>query len=407
MKAVSSERIDNELQKGGGVSIVDLVDGIIEYAYHSRASDVHIAPSEKVLRLRVRIDGVLKTTHELPKTIYSEIVSRIKVLTNLRTDEHQAPQDGRFRVTLPEIGFVDIRASIVPTYHGENVVLRLLTDNAEDHTLESLGYFKKEREKLEKAIQKPNGMVLVTGPTGSGKTTTLYTLMKMLNKDDVSLITIEDPIEYAIDGITQIQTNPDRGLTFSSGLRSILRQDPDLIMVGEIRDTETAGIAVNSALTGHLLLSTLHTSNSVTTLPRLLDMGIEPYLVASTVNVIIAQRLVRRNCPSCSKAHNITAAEKNSLRGSIPDEALDELTTQKIGEGCEECNETGFLERVSLNEVLTVDDNIREAILNKASAATLKQLAISGGMVPMLEDGCRKVQSGDTTIAEVLRVINE
>jgi len=400
-------RIDEELKKESGLSIVDLVDAIISYAYHSRSSDIHIDPEEDCIKLRIRIDGVLKTTHTLPKTIYSEIVSRIKVLANLRTDEHQAPQDGRFRVTLPEIGFVDIRVSIVPTYHGENVVLRLLTDNEEQHTLKSLGYLEGEEKKILSAISRPYGMILVTGPTGSGKTTTLYTLMKMLNKDDVSLITIEDPIEYSIEGITQIQTNPGRGLTFSTGLRSILRQDPDLIMVGEIRDSETAGIAVNTALTGHLILSTLHTNDAVTTLPRLLDMGVEPYLVASTVNLLIGQRLLRKNCVHCAKDVPVTDAERDSLKNIIPEKALTVLTRQRAGTGCKKCNDTGFLGRTSINEVLVVDEGVREAILKKESGAALKRLAIEGGMTPMLEDGCRKVQNGDTTIAEVLRVINE
>jgi type II secretory ATPase GspE/PulE/Tfp pilus assembly ATPase PilB-like protein len=401
------ERMDKELKNTSNLSIVDLIDAIISYAYQFRTSDIHIDPGENELRLRIRIDGVLNTTHTLPKNIHSEIVSRIKVLAKLRTDEHQSPQDGRFRVPFPDNGFVDIRVSIVPTYHGENVVMRLLTDNDEEYSLKALGYLKAEEEKLVKAIKRPNGMILVTGPTGSGKTTTLYTLMKMLNTNDISLITIEDPIEYSIKGITQIQTNSNRGLTFSSGLRSVLRQDPDIIMVGEIRDAETAGIAINSALTGHLLLSTLHTSDSATTLPRLLDMGIEPYLVASTMSVILAQRLVRKNCSHCSTENLLTDAEKNSLRDIIPDKVLEALTKQSTGAGCEKCNNTGFLGRTSLNEVLTVNDDIREAILNKASSTVIRRLAIESGMVPILIDGCRKIERGETTIAEVLRVVSD
>lgn len=262
-------------------------------------------------------------------------------------------------------------------------------------------------KKILKAISRPHGMILVTGPTGSGKTTTLYTFLKMLKSDDVSIITIEDPIEYAITGITQIQANPGRGLTFANGLRSILRQDPDLIMVGEIRDKETAGIAVNTALTGHLLFSTLHTSDAVTTLPRLHDMGIESYLVASTVHLIIGQRLLRKNCDKCKKAVPVTAAELKSLGEIVAPEALSGLTHQNIGQGCEVCNKTGFSGRISINEVLVVNEPLREAILERKSTTVLKKLAVENGMTPMLTDGFAKVKDGVTSIEEVLRVVHE
>jgi len=402
-----STRINEELEKGRNLSIVELVNAIVAHAYELHASDVHIDPGQTTVKLRLRIDGVLHTTHVLPKHIYDEIVSRVKVLSNLRTDEHQAAQDGRFRIALSEEEHVDIRVSIVPTYYGENIVLRLLTDNKDQFTLEALGYRPEECRKILKAIKRPHGMILITGPTGSGKTTTLYTFLKMLNKDDVSIITIEDPIEYSISGITQIQTNQGRGLTFASGLRSILRQDPDLIMVGEIRDSETAGIAVNTALTGHLIFSTLHTSDAVTTLPRLHDMGIESYLIASTVNLLIGQRLLRKNCSKCSIEKPITEAEKIALRELLPEHLLATITKQKVGKGCEHCNQSGFHGRLSLNEVLVIDEAMREAILKKESSATLKRLAVQGGMTPMLEDGCLKVIAGDTTIDEVLRVIHE
>ena len=403
----AQERLETELRQGV-ISIVDVVDALIAAAHEAGASDVHIDPTEQEVAVRMRIDGVLKTTNTLPKTMYAEVISRIKILANLRTDEHQAAQDGRFRATLDDgAQFVDVRVSIVPTYHGENVVLRLLTDNKEQYSLEMLGYREPERKKIERALKRPHGMILVTGPTGSGKTTTLYTFLKMLNDDDTSIITIEDPIEYAIGGITQIQTNSGRGLSFASGLRSILRQDPDLIMVGEIRDTETAGIAVNTALTGHLLFSTLHTSDAVTTLPRLHDMGIESYLVASTVNLLIGQRIVRKNCPKCSKKQKVTDAERESLREIVPADALEGLAEQTVGTGCAACNQTGFAGRLSINEVLEINDEIREAILTRQSTGTLKKLAKENGMTPMLEDGFLKVKSGDTTIDEVVRVIHE
>ncbi len=404
----NAERVVEELQKESGLSIVELVDAIIAHAHEAKASDIHIDPREDEILIRFRIDGVLQNMYPIPRSNYNEVICRIKVLANLRIDEQQAAQDGRFRMILDGgKGHIDLRVSIVPTYYGENVVLRLLTDNADFQALEALGYNEKQREKIMSAIKRPHGMILVTGPTGSGKTTTLYTFLKMLNDDDTSLITIEDPIEYALPGITQIQTNPGRGLTFASGLRSILRQDPDLIMVGEIRDHETAGIAVNTALTGHLLFSTLHTSDAVTTLPRLRDMGIESYLIASTVNLLIGQRLLRRNCKKCTETNKITDSEKKSLEEVIPTKLLEELSDQKVGKGCEDCSFTGFAGRISINEVLEVNEPIREAILNKASGVTLKKLAVENGMTPMLEDGVNKVKNGNTTLEEVLRVIHE
>ena len=296
------EKVKKELQKGPDVSIIHLVDYLVEKAQISRASDIHIDPSQDTVRIRLRIDGVLQNVFDFPKNIHGEVISRIKVLARLRTDEHQATQDGRFRHQFSNAqDFVDIRVSIAPTYHGENCVMRLLSDKAENFDLESLGFSESDQKKITDALKKPYGMILATGPTGSGKTTTLYTIIKMLNSPEVSIITIEDPIEYAVNDIEQIQVNPRTSLTFANGLRSILRQDPNIIMVGEIRDAETANIAVNTALTGHLLLSTLHTNDSATTLPRLLDMGIETYLVASTVSIAIGQRLVRKICDHCKE----------------------------------------------------------------------------------------------------------
>lgn len=402
------DKVEQELEKGADTSIINLIDALIEKAHSSRVSDIHIDPLVKKVRIRFRIDGVLQDAYTFPKEINNEIISRIKVLSKLRTDEHQATQDGRFRYTFPVSGkFVDFRVSIVPTYHGENAVLRLLSDKAEHQTLEDLGFNESDVEKIESAMKKSNGMILSTGPTGSGKTTTLYTLIKMLNSPEVSIITIEDPIEYAVDDIEQIQVNAKSGLTFANGLRSILRQDPNIIMVGEIRDAETAGIAVNTALTGHLLLSTLHTNDAATTLPRLLDMGIEEYLVASTVSIAIGQRLVRKICDKCKEKIKITEAQRKALAKTHHANLLADTETVYKGKGCNECNGSGFSGRICINEVLVADNEIREAILRKASSNEIRNIAIKNGMTTMFEDGFKKARDGKTTIEEVLRVIHE
>lgn len=402
------QTVEQELAKGANLSIISLVDCLIEKAQRSGASDIHIVPSSAGVRVRLRIDGVLQESYIFPKEIHSEVVSRIKVIAGLRTDEHQSTQDGRFRLVFPgSEEYVDIRVSIAPTYHGENVVMRLLSDKAENFTLEMLGFSKSDQTKISKAIHNQNGMILATGPTGSGKTTTLYTLIKMLNNSEVSIVTLEDPIEYAVEGIEQIQVNHHTGLTFANGLRSILRQDPDIIMVGEIRDAETASISVNTALTGHLLLSTLHTNDAATTLPRLMEMKIEPYLVSSTVNIAIGQRLVRRICKKCKEAVTVSADVKKSLSALPLREPLKEGQTVHKGRGCEECNQSGYRGRISINEVLVADPEIREAILNKASSADIKKIALKNGMTTMLDDGFDKIGAGETTIEEVLRVVHD
>ena len=399
-------KIKDELSRGPQVSIINLVNHLVEYSYDARASDIHIDPAEKDVKVRLRIDGILVEALVLPKNIHSEIISRIKILSGLRTDEHQAAQDGRFRLVIDNSP-LDIRVSIIPTYHGENVVLRLLSDKAQAFTLETLGFTKHNQTKILHALKRPYGMILATGPTGSGKTTTLYTLIKMLNKPETSIVTIEDPVEYAVDNIEQIQVNPRTGLTFAHGLRSILRQDPNIIMVGEIRDSETAGIATNVALTGHLLLSTIHTNDPATTLPRLLDMGIEAYLVASTVNIAIGQRLLRRICENCKRVKKFSSVEIKSLTESIPAGIIKQYKTFYEGVGCEECNHTGYKGRVPIHEVLEVDSDIRTAVLKKASASQIKEIAIDNGMVPMGQDGLRKAAEGLTTVAEVLRISHE
>ncbi len=407
MTAVSlyTTKIEKELEKGAHISIINLIDSLIGHAQSVRASDIHIDSKDKSMRIRFRIDGVLKQVYSFPKELQSEIISRIKILSHLRTDEHQATQDGRFRIDLMDIGDVDIRVAITPSYYGESAVLRLLADKAAPLTLDSLGFGKENKAKILDAIKRPYGMILATGPTGSGKTTTLYTILKLLNTDDVGIITIEDPIEYAMDNIKQIPVNTRTGLTFATGLRSILRQDPDIIMVGEIRDEETAGLAVNTALTGHLLLSTLHTNDAATTLPRLLDMKIEPYLVASTVNVAIGQRLVRKICDKCKQPYMLNDAEIKSLN----DMGIKIPTTKKFykGVGCGECNSTGYEGRIGIHEVLIMSNEVREGILRKESADSIKKIAVQNGMTTMLQDGFQKAADGITTIEEVLRVTYE
>jgi type IV pilus assembly protein PilB len=403
---MSDNPVKVELAKGQGASVVKLVAFIIDEAQSLRASDIHIDPQNDAVRVRYRVDGWLKDHHRLPLRLHGEIISRIKIIAGLRTDEHQAPQDGRFRLVL-EARPLDVRVSITPTYYGENAVLRLLSDKAEAFTLESLGFSEDNAQKMRDAAKKPYGMILATGPTGSGKTTTLYTLLKALNTEEVSIVTIEDPVEYAMDGIQQIQVNPRTGLAFASGLRSILRQDPNIIMVGEIRDPETAGIAVNAALTGHLMLSTLHTNDAATTLPRLLDMKIESYLIASTVNVAIGQRLVRKICPHCKTERNITLAEVKSLSGVVPAKILEHQDKFYYGKGCDQCNQTGYLGRVGIHEVLVPDAALREAVLKRSMASDIKQIAVENGMATMVEDGFLKAQNGVTTIEEILRMLYE
>lgn len=404
----SGDRVEAELELGQELSVIKLVDALIEKAHSLRASDVHLDPRHKDALVRLRVDGVLSDAYVLPAGVFQEIISRVKILAGLRTDEHQMAQDGRFRVPVFfGEGFVDIRVSIMPTYYGENAVLRLLSDRAEDFSLESLGFSPDNRKKIIAAIKKPYGMVLATGPTGSGKTTTLYTLVKMLNSRKASIVTIEDPIEYAITGISQIQANERTGLDFARGLRSILRQDPDIIMVGEIRDAQTASLAVNTALTGHLLLSTLHTNDAATTLPRLLDLKAEAYLIASTVNIAIGQRLVRRICPGCKTSAVLSQAELANLRSILPETFWQKPRNFYFGAGCEACGKTGYLGRVGIQEVMPVTGQVREAVLNKAPAQEIFRLAVLEGMVPMVLDGFEKATLGMTTAEEVLRTLRE
>ena len=402
------------------ISVIDFVNTIVEYAFVAKASDVHLEPGEDGARIRFRIDGILRDVVEqghVSPSLHHEVISRIKVMSGLRTDAHFLPQDGRFRVRLADDGELDVRVSIAPTYHGENAVMRVLVAT-QAFSLDDLGFWPEDLEKVRRAIRKPYGMILANGPTGSGKTTTLYTILKELNKPDISVITIEDPIEYSLGGTTQIQTDTQTGLTFANGLRSILRQDPNIIMVGEIRDEETANIAVNAALTGHLVLSTLHTNDAATTFPRLIDMGVPPFLVTSTVNIAMGQRLVRKLCPVCRVPRVLTIPELESLSESFSegnDPSPDEIDyVQKLKEktfysaaGCDQCDSSGYNGRIGIREVLEVSPTIRQLIVARASAQDIKIAAMKEGMMTMFADGIKKASEGLTTIEEILRIIHE
>lgn len=386
--------------------IIKIVDEIITYAYKNKASDIHIEPVKEKSLIRFRIDGVLHDITSLPLALHRPIISRIKVLADLRTDEHQAPQDGKLQFKI-ENEEVDTRVSLVPITGGEKVVMRLLSVHSRQFSLTDLGFSTKDLEKTEHAYKKPYGMILSTGPTGSGKTTTIYAILKLLNSRNVNIMTIEDPVEYEIEGVNHIQVNPKTNLTFAEGLRSIVRQDPNIILVGEIRDTETADIAINSAMTGHLVLSTLHTNDATTTIPRLLDMGIEPFLVASTINVIIAQRLVRKIHTGCRVSET---ADIKSLINELDPEIVKHVfsTTKTVrlyrGKGCDVDHGTGYEGRVGIFEVLIIDDDIRKAINERRDAASIQEIAEKNGMTTMITDGLEKIKQGVTTIEEVLRV---
>lgn len=401
--------------------VAKIVDLLVEYAYENKASDIHIEPKEEESLVRFRIDGILHDVLRLPGNLHDQVVTRVKVLSRLRTDEHLSAQDGKMQHKM-KVEDLDIRVSIVPIVEGEKCVLRLLSSRSRRFSLSELGIGKLDLEKVRGAFNKPYGMILATGPTGSGKTTTIYAILKVLNTREKNIATIEDPVEYDIEGINQIQVNQKTNLTFAHGLRSILRQDPDIIFVGEIRDEETAGIAVNSALTGHLVLSTLHTNDAATTLPRLIDMKVEPYLVASTVNVIIAQRLVRKICEKCRVSVGLSIDEVarhipqnivkkyftiTSTTKATPTNAKKKPSARLVrayhGKGCPVCHQTGYIGRVGIFEVLVITDEIRDLIIAKADSQEIEKKAAGQGMTSMLEDGLDKVVKGLTTVEEVLR----
>lgn len=402
--------------------VIRIVDTLLEYAIFENASDIHIEPTDKEVVARFRVDGVLRDVMTMPKKIHSGLVARIKILSNLKLDEHRLPQDGRFKIANKDYQ-ISFRVSIIPIFDGEKIVMRLLNESAQVLTLEQLGFQKNVYQIIKQNIKKPNGMILVTGPTGSGKTTTLYTILHLLNTPDINITTIEDPVEYRMPRVNQSQVNYKIGYTFASGLRAFLRQDPNVIMVGEIRDNETADIAVNAAMTGHLVLSTLHTNDAPTALPRLEDMNIPPFLIASTVNIIIAQRLVRKICSSCIMSYNLDKLTVKEIENqfnvaelmrmlakegivSSAKEKLDSLLFYR-GKGCKKCGSTGYKGRIGIYEALEMTPEISQLVLKKASSEDLMAEAIKNGMITMSQDGFIKAKNGITTIEEVLRVTKE
>jgi len=399
--------------------VIRIVDTLLKHAVLQRASDIHIEPTEKEIIVRYRIDGVLRDTMVLPKQAASGVVARIKVLANLRLDEHRLPQDGRFKIETDEYKY-SIRVSILPVYDGEKIVMRLLAERPKPSPLEELGYTTEDLEHVQKRLRRPVGIILVTGPTGSGKTTSLYTMLEILNTPEVNISTVEDPIEYRMPRVNQTQVNPKIEFTFASGLRSLLRQDPDVIMIGEVRDTETARLAINAALTGHLVLSTLHTTSAAGAIPRLLDMGVEAFLISSTLSVIIAQRLVRK---LCGKKEEYRLTEKEiaefSEYGDL-EKVLVALKEKKIITASQTLKDVpfyrpkpskdcpdGYQGRIGIYEVLPATESIKELIVQSATSDKIQKQARSEGMTTMVEDGFLKAAQGITSLEEVLRVIRE
>lgn len=392
-----------EVKGDDDAPVIKLVNMLIEEALKRRASDIHVEPLEHKFRIRYRIDGVLHEIQGPPKRLQGSIISRLKIMAGMDIAEKRLPQDGRIKLNL-EKKELDLRVSTLPAIHGESVVMRILDKSSFMVGLEDMGFLPENRKNFEKLINLPNGMILVTGPTGSGKTTTLYATLSHINQKERKVITIEDPVEYQLDGINQVQVKPQINLTFASGLRSMLRQAPDIIMVGEIRDLETAEISVQAALTGHLIFSTLHTNDAAGAVIRLVDMGIKPYLVASTVQGVMAQRLVRTICPSCREAHNSSEDEIALL--SLGPEQIKGLELYR-GKGCFVCNNTGYKGRMGIYELLVMNDNIRELVLENVSSTVLCKKAMESGMRTLKEDGMEKVKRGYTTIEEVLRVTQD
>ncbi len=392
---------DDALSMEVDAPIVKLVNGILIRAYKMKVSDIHIEPYEKVMRVRYRLDGVCKTMMNLPLKIRNAVISRVKIMSKLDIAERRLPQDGRIKMKLGRRAEVDFRVSVLPTLFGEKIVLRLLDKSNLQLDMTKLGFAERALADFKTAIHKPYGMVLVTGPTGSGKTTTLYSALAELNKDDVNIMTAEDPVEFNLMGINQVQMHDEIGLNFAASLRSFLRQDPDIILVGEIRDYETAEIGIKAALTGHLVLSTLHTNDAPSTINRLLNMGVEPFLVASSVIMVVAQRLARRVCEGCKQA--IEIPEKALVDVGFSPEEASQLTCYK-GEGCSTCGGTGFKGRVALYEVMVINDEVKEIILQGGTTFEIKEAAIKSGMRSLRMSGLEKIKEGVTTIEEVLRV---
>jgi type IV pilus assembly protein PilB len=435
-EAIDTANLGDRKEAGKNAKLKNLVqdapitralNNIMEYAVNSRASDIHIEPREKDLRIRFRVDGVLEETMVLPKSIEPALVSRIKILSNLKIDEHRIPQDGAFQVHVGKKD-IDLRIAISPVNWGEQIVIRLLEKDNNLLTLENLGFKGIAFKRIKEGIHKPHGMVLATGPTGSGKSTTLYAAIQEIKDVKINIVTLEDPIEYKMDGINQIQVNTEVGLTFASGLRSILRQDPNVVMVGEIRDSETANLAVQAALTGHIVLSTIHTNSAAGVLPRLLDMEIEPFLVASTVNTVIGQRLVRRVCDKCRQPYEASEAEIKSIKATLANvlpksEADLPKVKEKLGyeilpladqnaytlfkgQGCKDCKE-GYKGRIGIYEVFSMSDAMERMLAEKATTAQIQTQAEKDGMTTMKEDGYLKALNGITSLEEVARVASD
>ncbi len=425
IKPDGESREQDLAQVAVGLPVIRIVDTLLKHAILESASDIHIEPEEKEVHVRYRIDGVLHDAMTLPKDVAAGIVARIKVLSNLKLDEHRLPQDGRFKIESDEYK-ISFRVSMLPVFDGEKVVMRLLDETSKGLTLEKMGINGPALEAVHREINKPNGMILVTGPTGSGKTTTLYTVMDILNTTEVNISTVEDPVEYRMPRVNQTQINPKVGMTFAAALRSLLRQDPDIIMVGEIRDQETLEIAMHAAMTGHLVLSTLHTNSAAATLPRMLDMGAEPFLIASTVNVIIAQRLVRRLCAECRAPYTLDKKEIESLAKSYDIETVfqylkNDPISQKFIEkaksweevtmyrpaGCDQCGGEGYRGRNGIYEVLAMDTDIRKMVTQAATTEEIEKQARKNGMTTMVEDGFWKIVQGITSLEEVMRATKE
>ncbi|KKR78279.1 MAG: Type II secretion system protein E [Candidatus Curtissbacteria bacterium GW2011_GWA1_40_9] len=423
-RGLSSE-VTEALEEAGGVSktplqqaeattvlgeapVARIVSTLLEYGIKIKASDIHIEPLENETRVRYRIDGILQEKLVLPRKIHDAIVSRIKILGNMKIDERRIPQDARFNFKVAQED-LDLRLSTLPTAFGEKVVMRLLKKTGKVPTLPELGLRGKALANLQDSIARPHGIILITGPTGSGKTTTLYAILSKINSTAVNIVTLEDPVEYQIPGVNQVQVNVPAGLTFASGLRSFLRQDPNIIMVGEVRDAETADLAIQASLTGHLVFSTLHTNSSAGALPRLLDMHAEPYLIASTVTCVVGQRVVRKICQSCKiekKQTPETVGELKTVLGKLYDFEKNKLVLFE-GKGCSECNNSGYQGRIGIFEVLQVTEKISRLILIRETAQTIENQSISDGMITMKQDGYLKVIEGVTTLEEVLRVAQE
>lgn len=385
----------------------EILDQIFEDALVLKTSDIHCEPEEKRVVIRFRIDGILHDAGEIPKEYYENIVNRLKVQAKLRIDEHMSAQDGAIRFVSKNYDSpIDLRVSIVPTLDGEKIAIRVLSSYVRDLTLNDVGLSKDLQDEILKSSRKPFGMILVTGPTGSGKTTTLYSIIKIINTKRTNITTIEDPVEYKIAGVNQIQVNPQTNLTFAKGLRAITRQDPNIILVGEIRDLETADIAVNAALTGHLLLSTFHANNATTAIPRFVDMGVEPFLVGSTLELIIAQRLVRRICDSCKVGEDISKSKIETRFGKEVGKFFSEKSyTFYKGKGCSSCSNTGFKGRIGIFEFLKISPELQDLISKNPSTKEIFNLAKTQGFKTMFEDGVDKVKNGTTTLEELLRVI--